>query len=659
MIATREAIGASALAREVRAWVLAEAEDRELKNRVALALEEIAIFLARHQADLERRKSRLVQTTGYRDETRSREFALEKIRLLLTGRRNISVIFAAIDGYLDRHREEEIFDGDRIRTPLAEASDDFISRFRDSIGGTSLAKLLDIFYFMPYSCWRSRSVERRIFRSPSSAEVSRLIEECRQRKIEIDGIDTVQLAAMLRIKLGIAPRMGYHLLPANKLAEKLTSAENIAQFTATTAPLDEGFCRTTAGILANLRQRSSECFGIAFPPAPPEIEAELLQLVYLAGDTIRIGGGGNERSADYLWLLATVIASDHAALKDVLTGFIDKHSGNPAVRKRFASAHAYLGEAAARADAILAALWSEAKEELRCLTLRTDALATRSSHDFKEFTELEALKQRRSDVVKSLMKISDSIQLIEASLLDRLTSPGFPAGRLPADGQGRGLDPARLRDRNRTNAEETKAIARQELEKLRLLIVGITAISRRGFADSGLSPAAARQRDVERLACKTADGVEIAGLPTPELHAKLCGALRKTAGSLRDFRSKLEAVRRRPLKSDLQQAMNVLAEKTRRAVECGDNPDPEAGAASGILPAADRLLPLLRDIVTAQASLGVRMNTAKLTPAEKQPLTVLIYATKLRLGEDLRDLERLRAELAGRSAGTARRPGPD
>lgn len=365
----------------------------------------------------------------------------------------------------------------------------------------------------------------------------------------------------------------------------------------------------------------------------------MLQLAYFAGDAVRINGAGNERSADFLWLLATVIASDHAALTDVLGAFIDRHIEHPAVRERLEGAKTYLDDITARVDPILAVRWSEAKEELRCLTDRTDASAAKSSHDFQEFTELEALREKRSDVVKSLIKISDSIQLIEASLLDRLTS-----------------DPVKLRDRNFRNAEETKAIARQELEKLRLLIARISAISRRGFTDSGTHFSQQRQRPKELLAGKTSDGVAIADLSIAELHAKMCGSLRKAAAALREFKIKIEGARRRPLNNDLQHALNVLQEKTRKAMETCDGLDPGTGDASRTTQAADVVLPLLRDVMTAQTSIGARVNTTKLNPAEKQPLTALLYAMRLRLGEDHRDLERLRAEIVERSAGVETEP---
>lgn len=658
MIASKRPAGMSALAREVRHWVQAEAGDRELKRRVAAALDEIKEFVGKRTFDLEKRKSRLIQTPGFKDETRAMEAALGKIHQLLAGGKNISRIFVAIDRFLDTYKGDEALERDHIRTQLADANDDFILRFHHSIRGTRLAQLLDVFYFMPSSCWTSRGVAKRNFRSPSAAELTKLLEEFRQRGVDVDGIDTVRLAAMARIKLGITPRMHFHLMPANKLAEKLTSEEIIARFAAAEPPPDEAFCRTTAGIAANIRRWSCECFGSTVVAAPPEIEAEMLQLVYLATDSIRISGTEKERSADYLWLLATVVGSGHGVLKEVLSGIADGSIGHPSVRERLVGAKTYLDGISVKADGILAARWAEAKEELRSLIARADAIAAQSTHHYRDYTELEDLKEKRSDVVKSLIKLSDSIQLIEPSVLESLTSPATSAGR-SNDEQGRGRSQAGLRDRNYRISGETKATALQELEKLRLLILRITEVSRRGFADSGPPASQLSQRTGERLAGKTSDGVEIAALPAADLHAKLCGTLRKASFNLREFKSKVEGVRRRPLKGELQHAVNILHEKTKKAVDACDGSDLDTSDHAQAILFSDGVLPLLREIMAALTNVVARMNSAKVTPAEKQPLTTLMYGVKLRLGDDLRDVERLRTELLGRSSGTLTAPCAD
>lgn len=654
MIAPRRPAGTSALAREVRAWATAEAQDRELQDRVAVALDEIKDFIGSYQADVERRKSRLIQTPGFKDETRSMEDALGKIRLLVTGGRNISTVFAAIGGFLDAYQGEATFDGENVRRQLADARDDFFCRFHDAIHGTRLAELLDILCFMPHSYWRSRSVERRNFRSPSAAELSKLLEDFRQRGIDVDGIDTVRLAAMVRLRLGITPRMDYHRMPANKLAERLTSEEVISRCASGETPLDEAFCRTTAGMLAHLRRWGGACFGNASQPAPPAVEAEMLQLAYLASDIVRLGGTENERAADYLWLLATVIASDHAVVKDVLAASIDMQVGHPSIRARIAVVKTYLDEIAARADGILAARWQEAKAELVSLTARSEALAAKSKPDFSEFKELEALKEKRSDVVKALIKLADACQLIEPALAVRLETPGASACRSGPAGQQGVLDPAQLRDRNCTIADETKTIARQELEKLRLLIQRITAISRRGFADAGAGSPRPHRREQEQRARQTADGVDLRKLDSADLLTKLCGSIQKAALTLREFKNKVDGVRRRVLRSELQHALNILHERIRKAAEACDSFDPEAGDAGRISGDADGIAASLRDVMAAQTNVGARVNTAKLSPGEKLPLATLIATMKLRFGDDLRDIERLRAEIAERAAG----PGP-
>jgi hypothetical protein len=339
-------------------------------------------------------------------------------------------------------------------------------------------------------------------------------------------------------------------------------------------------------------------------------------------------------------------------VKDVLAAPIDPHAAHPSVRQRILAAGTYLGEISARADGILAARWSEARDELDSLTVRSNAIAAMSKPDFSEFKELEELKEKRSDVVKSLIKISDSLQLIEPALLEG-PDPTGAAAPLPAGGRRGALDPAQLRDRNFRHAEETKAIARRELERLRLLIQRITAISRGGFVDSETTMSLPRAGEREQRARQTSDGVDLASLPDAELHAKLGGCLARVATSLREFRGKVDGVRRRILKSELQHALNVLFDKTKRAADACDGSEPDPGAAVRTADTAEGIMTALREILAAQTNVAARVNSAKLTPAEKQPLASLLSAMKLRLGDDLRDVERMCAELAGRSAGAA------
>ena len=118
---------------------------------------------------------------------------------------------------------------------------------------------------------------------------------------------------------------------------------------------------------------------------------------------------------------------------------------------------------------------------------------------------------------------------------------------------------------------------------------------------------------------------------------------------MRDFRGKVEGIRKRSYKSDIQHALNILLEKTKRAAEAfggSDLADPETLGPT----VAESVVPLLREIMMAQTSFSARVSTAKLTPAEKQPLTAMLYTVKMKLGDDLRDLELLRMELADRSA---------
>jgi hypothetical protein len=430
----------------------------------------------------------------------------------------------------------------------------------------------------------------------------------------------------------------------------MTSEENIARFAAGGTPLDEAFARTVSAVLANLRRWSAECLGSTAPAAPPEIEAELVQLAFLATDTIRIVGNERERAADFLWLLATVVASGHAALKEALSVLLDKHIGHPSVRERFVRVNAYLDEIAARADGVITARWALERGELGYLAARTDALVEKNSQDFKDFTELEELKEKRSDVVKSLIKLSDAAQLVEPLLLDGLAAHGSPAGRLLVDAHGRAVTPVDLRSRNGRNAEETNAIARQELEKLRLLIAHLAAISRRGFADTGAA-AAQQTKEPGPRGPHTADGVAVATLPTAELHERLCAAVRTVAATLRDARGKIEGVRRRPMKNELQQAVNTLYEKTKKAVEACDGAALDASDALRTTHDSGQVLQVLRGIMAAHTGVVTRMNMVKLTPAEKLPVATMLQTMRQRLGEDIRSIEVLGDELAGRAAG--------
>jgi hypothetical protein len=285
-----------------------EEENRELKSRVASALDDVKGFVEKYRSDLEKRKSRMIQTSGFKDETRGMEAAIANVHQLLTAGRNVSSIFAAIDGFLDSYKADETFAREHTRMQLADAREDFMCAFHESVQGTRLSELLDVLYFMPYSHWRSRGVERRNFRSPSAAEVLKLLEELKNRGVDVNSLEPARLAAIVRIKLGITP-MDYHLISSNKLAEQLTGEETIARFASREVPLDEGFCRTAGGILANIRRWSAECFGSLASPVPSGIEAEMVQIAFISGGTLRISGTGNARAADFLWLLSTVIAS--------------------------------------------------------------------------------------------------------------------------------------------------------------------------------------------------------------------------------------------------------------------------------------------------------------------------------------------------------------
>ncbi len=391
-------------------------------------------------------------------------------------------------------------------------------------------------------------------------------------------------------------------------------------------------------------------------PVPAEIEAEMLQIAYLSADTIRISGTEQERSADYLWLLATVIASDHPVLKDALARLADGDCRHPAVRERVAAAKRFLDESAVLADAALVSRWSEAKRELGSLTQRSDAIVAKSTHEYDEVAELEELKEKRSDTVKSLIKISEAIQLLEPSLWDLLTSTEAPVVSPSAQDYLRVHDPAKLRDRNYTFSDETKGIARQELDKLRQFIGRISEIGRTRLAAAAVPAAQKPQRVSDKPARTSSDGVNLGTLRGADLDAKLQESLVKAAISVRELKDKVEAVRRRSFKSETQLALNQLYGKIKRAAETCDGLGLDGIDAGQALAVSESVVLLLRDVMAAQASLSTRVNSAKLSPAEKQPLVGLTNAIKVRLGENLRDLGLVRAELVDRAAALGSTP---
>lgn len=638
------------LVRAVRYWLRQEEQDRELKSRVASSLEEIKKFVDQHWSDLEKRRSKLIQTNAFKDETRNIEAALATIRQLVEDGRNISRIIAEIGTYLEMQGGDETFSGALLRIQLAEARDEYMCAFQDSIRGSRLSEVLDVLYFMPFSSWRSRAVETRNFRSPSAAEVLKFLEDLGQLGVDIDSIDPVQLAAVIRIKLGISPRMDYHRMTSNKLAERLTGADTVSRHTAKAMPLDLGFCCTTEATLADIRRWSAECFGSADAAVPAEIEAEMLQIAYLSADALRISGAENERSADFLWLLATVIAGDHAVLKDVLTDHSDRDTRHRSVRERLLGAKGYLDEIAVLADGLLLARWAETKNTLDSLTVLSNTIAFKSVHENGEIDELEHLKDRRAEVIKSLIKITEAIQLIEPTLWDLLSSPEVPALRPPAGEYLRALEPARLRDRNYRYSEQTKGIARQELANLRRLIGRMGEIVRGRSSDSAGQATLARLGAKEKLVRKVADGVEIGLLTTADLQARLRASLIKSVLCIRELRDKVEGVRRRGFKSEIQLVLNQLYVKIRMAIEAGDDANLDALDTTQTPAVAEIIVPALRDIMAAQTNLVVRVKNAKLLPAEKHPLIALTNTIKARLGDELRDVELVRAELVERAA---------
>jgi DNA repair exonuclease SbcCD ATPase subunit len=86
------------------------------------------------------------------------------------------------------------------------------------------------------------------------------------------------------------------------------------------------------------------------------------------------------------------------------------------------------------------------------------------------------------------------------------------------------------------------------------------------------------------------------------------------------------------------------------AIEAGDDADLDASDPAQAPTVAEGIVPALRDIMTAQTNLAVRVKNAKLIPAEKHLLIALANTIKARLGDELREVELVRAELVERAA---------
>ena len=241
--------------------------------------------------------------------------------------------------------------------------------------------------------------------------------------------------------------------------------------------------------------------------------------------------------------------------------------------------------------------------------------------------------------------------------MDNLAHPGGSSELPLIKDHLRTLDPAKLLDRNRTITGETNQISRLELDKLRVLIGRIATISRKGFAAAPAQEALERRGAADRPARKTADGIEIETIPAAGLQTMLLGALRKAGVTVREIKSKVEVAKKRPLKSDLLHAMNVLYDKIKKAAEGCDKVDSDAADTALAKAAAETMVPLLREIMAAQTNFSARMTNAKLTPVEKQPLTTLLYSMKAKLSDDLKDVESLRSELAARLRESESGPG--
>lgn len=649
-ISVKHADAPSNLVKEVGHWIHAERENRELNSRVATALGEVRTFLEERRSDLERRKGKMLQTSGFKEETRAMEAALAGIRELLASGRNISRIFSEIDKFLATYHVGDTLCRLHTSTQLADAREDFMCAFHDSIRGTRLADLLDILYLMPFACWRSRGLVQRNFRSPTAAEIQSLLKALERQGLEVNRVDIVLLAAIIRIQLGITPRIDYHSLSGNKLAELLTDGTNLARHTAKALPFTEAHFRTASSILANLRRWETELLGNSGVKVPTATEAEMLQIVFLAGDAIRINGTEIERSVEYLWLLATVCACGRATLKDVLALPYVHNARHPIVAERLRGVKSGLDTIAVLADENLVARWSEARVALNSLNARSETIAAKANPEYGEYKELEQLRDQRSEVGKTLIKCAESLHLLEPALLDMLVASGSPAEPQIISNHLRTLGPAKLMERNRACSVETRKVARQELEKLRGLIGRMAEVSRQGFAASSGNESRKRMEAAAKPTRKTSDGVDVGTLSTAELRAAMVGSLRKAVGSVRDARSKVEGARRRTLKSDLLSALNVFQEKIKKAAGLCDTID-AAGAGEALDPsAAETVVPLLREIMAAQTSFSTKVNSAKMTPAEKLPFTTVAFAVKSRLSDDLRDIEALRAELLERAA---------
>ena len=122
-----------------------EEENQELKSRVASALDEIKGF--------HRRAPRRISKSARADfcrpadsRTRRARWRLPSppLRQLFNQRPEHFRIFAEIDKYLDTYRVEDTLSRLHTRTQLADARDDFMCMFHDSIRGTKLG-----------NCWTS------------------------------------------------------------------------------------------------------------------------------------------------------------------------------------------------------------------------------------------------------------------------------------------------------------------------------------------------------------------------------------------------------------------------------------------------------------------------------------------------------------------------
>ena len=106
---SKRVAGESDLIQQVEHWIWSEEADRELKSRVAAALDEIKAFIEKHRSDLALRKNKLIQTSGFKDETRTMEAALATIQQLLKEGKNVSRIIGAIDSFLDSYKGDGRF----------------------------------------------------------------------------------------------------------------------------------------------------------------------------------------------------------------------------------------------------------------------------------------------------------------------------------------------------------------------------------------------------------------------------------------------------------------------------------------------------------------------------------------------------------------------